>query len=1305
MRGGPGRVGPDAGDRGGGDALPAATEGHGEVAEAAAITVLGDLTASRGGVELDLGGRRQRAVLGLLVVARGDAIAADRLIHLLWADHPPSGPSGALQSYVSHLRRALEPERTARSRASIIIRSGSGYALRVAPDAVDAWRFEELVRRAAAEVDPDARVAVLTAALGLWRGPAFGEYQDEPWAQPEAARLAELREVAREQLIEARLGRGETAVVVPEIEALVAEQPLREERWRLFVLALYRSRRQGDALSALRRAREVLAAELGIDPGPALRALEAEVLRQSPALEAPAPAPSSPVPPPSTPAPAPSTAPTLIPSPAIATVPAIATAPGPSTAAGPGLATGPAPGPGWAPLPARPGGWSAPVPAGDDLVDRDREVAELAACVADAAEAQARLVVIEGPAGIGKSRLLVEARRPAVAGGFRVLTARGSQLEREFAFGAVRQLFEAEVAAATPDHELLTGPAAQAATVFDLGQTGDMPNLWGGRVGPDPRDGRDGGRPGDAPAVPRGDGSLAVLHGLYWLTMRLAAQAPIMLAVDDLQWCDSASLRFLAYLVRRTEGMPVLIVATVRTGERGEDEALLAEVTHDPATVWIRPAPLGRHAVADLVRARLGTDAQDGFVAACHDATAGNPLYLRQLLRALLVEGVRPDSAHAGTVTTIGSRAVSSLVLMRLARMPRESITVARWIAVLGGGAVLPTVAALAGLSDAATAAAVGALARAEVLRDDYPLGFVHPLVADAVYRDLPPGERQLHHDSAARVLYQSGAAPEQIAAHLLQVPHRGDPWVVDVLRRAAARASERGAPDAAASYLARALREQPEPRLRAQVLPELAHAAVLGDGVAAVTHLAQAYAELEAGPLRAEMAQMLTRALTFAGTPGEATRFGYEVADELPAELDDERQGLLGLARIGGYMHDVEAAVWRRQPEPAVSGGGPGARMLASALSWELAIDGTDRARAIELARFAVDGGVLTRADVGLLCVVAGVTLHLADEDTDAVWAESLAYAHQHGSVFGALGANLWRAYCTWGLGDLREAYQLFRIASDQSASWGLAFGAGYANGYAVGVLIDMGDLAGARSLADQVRDTPRPADADRVFAEMHAGLHIAHGRFEEALIALDDSRALMVSARNPGWRPWRSLRARALSGLGRHAAAVELLGEELAAARAWGAPSAVGRTLRLLGELRFVAGDVDGGVDDLREAAALLAPTRSRLEYARALYALAGVSKAAETTVLLGQAADLAWRCGATGMYERIRDRLAVAGAPLARRPAVELTRTERDIVTRQAAGADEREIAEALFVTPQTIHRILASARERRAAHIGG
>ena len=189
------------------------------------------------------------------------------------------------------------------------------------------------------------------------------------------------------------------------------------------------------------------------------------------------------------------------------------------------------------------------------------------------------------------------------------------------------------------------------------------------------------------------------LHGLYWLTSNLAARAPVVIAVDDVQWCDAGSLRFLGYLARRLEGLPLLVVATWRTGERYADEELVQEIAGHPDAVTVRPGPLSSDGAASVVRDRL-EKADDTFVGACFRTTSGNPLLLRQLLRALETEGIRPDASHADTVRAIGSRAVSSMVMMRLRRMPDASRDVARAVAVLGGGATLPMVAAMTGHDD-----------------------------------------------------------------------------------------------------------------------------------------------------------------------------------------------------------------------------------------------------------------------------------------------------------------------------------------------------------------------------------------------------------------------------------------------------------------------------------------------------------------------------------------------------------------------------------------------------------------------------
>ncbi len=870
------------------------------------LGILGPLTASLDGAEIGLGGRRQQAVVAVLLVARGQQVSAERLLDTLWDGTPPPSGAASLQSYVSHVRKALEPDRAPRTPSQVLVSRGSGYALVVEDGDVDAWRFEDLVARAARVPAPTARADLLREALALWRGPVLAEYAGQGWADTEARRLGELRDVARERLLAARLDAGEAAVVVPEAERLLAEEPLREERWRILALALYRAHRQADALDALRRARALLADELGVDPGPALRALEAEMLAQSPSLDAPLPS----VDPVGEPVGEPVVEPAV-----------------------------PDPAPVRVPHQRRPS-------ARPELVDRDAELGQLRTCLGLVLEGVPRVAVIEGPAGIGKTSLLHQVRDDAREAGMTVLSARGSQLEKEFGLGAVRQLFDPALADPSTRSELLNGAAAGAAQVFDATYT-----------------------PVEAPP----ESLFTILHGLYWLTSNLAAHGPVVIAVDDVQWCDTTSLRFLGYLARRLEGLPVLVVATWRTGEQYADDELLHELTVGPDALSVRPAPLSARGTAELVRGRLD-GADEAFASACFRTTSGNPLLLRQLLRALEAEGIRPDASHADTVRAIGSRAVSSMVLMRFRRMPQGNREVARAIAVLGDGASLPMVAAMTGLSDDLTAAATASLARSEVLRPDYPLGFVHPLVEAAVYDDLPLGERELAHDRAAHVLAAAGASPEKVAAHLLPVPPRGDVGVVLQLREAAHRAEARGSTESATAYLRRALLEPPAGDDLPDLLAELGRLEAVVDGVAAIEHLTAAYRSHPDPARRAEVAIMLARTAVFASDRGEATRIAHAALADLADDLVDERQALAGLERISAYMHGLPDH--DPGPAPEVVGAGAGARALAAALSWETLCRGEDRARAIELARFALEDRILQQADPGLLWVVAAMVL-----------------------------------------------------------------------------------------------------------------------------------------------------------------------------------------------------------------------------------------------------------------------------------------------------------------------------------------
>jgi DNA-binding SARP family transcriptional activator len=249
--------------------------------------ILGPLEV-RGDAErpLELGGRKQRALLAVLLLHANRVLSSDSLIGALWGDSPPETAPTALQGYVSQLRKALAP-------AQPIVTRAPGYLLELQEEELDLNRFERLLeeaRRALSEQDPATATAQLRTALALWRGPALGDLAEEPFAHSEAPRLEELRLAAVEERIEAELVLGRNAALVGELESYVAQQPFRERPRAQLMLALYRSGRQAEALAAYREARRVLVDELGIEPGRALQELEQAILRQDPALDLPTPA-------------------------------------------------------------------------------------------------------------------------------------------------------------------------------------------------------------------------------------------------------------------------------------------------------------------------------------------------------------------------------------------------------------------------------------------------------------------------------------------------------------------------------------------------------------------------------------------------------------------------------------------------------------------------------------------------------------------------------------------------------------------------------------------------------------------------------------------------------------------------------------------------------------------------------------------------------------------------------------------------------------------------------------------------------
>jgi DNA-binding SARP family transcriptional activator len=252
--------------------------------------ILGPLEVLRAGRQLHLGRPKQRAVLAILLLHANRVVALDRLVEELWGEQPPPQAIGSLQAYVSHLRRLLEPDRSARTPAGVLLSQPPGYRLVIAPEDLDASRFQALAADGHGLLeagDHRRAAAVLAESLALWRGPVLADFADAPFAQAERQRLEELRLVVLEDRVTAELALGRHGMAAAELEQLVAAHPFRERLHGLRMLALYRSGRQAEALQAYQAAGRTLRDELGIDPGPWLRRLEADILNQSPDLDLP----------------------------------------------------------------------------------------------------------------------------------------------------------------------------------------------------------------------------------------------------------------------------------------------------------------------------------------------------------------------------------------------------------------------------------------------------------------------------------------------------------------------------------------------------------------------------------------------------------------------------------------------------------------------------------------------------------------------------------------------------------------------------------------------------------------------------------------------------------------------------------------------------------------------------------------------------------------------------------------------------------------------------------------------------------
>jgi DNA-binding CsgD family transcriptional regulator len=902
-------------------------------------------------------------------------------------------------------------------------------------------------------------------------------------------------------------------------------------------------------------------------------------------------------------------------------------------------------------------------PPATGLLERERELHAIAGALALGERAEGGFLLIEAPAGMGKTSLLNAATESAAAAGFTCLRARASELERGFAYGCVRQLLEPVVA--NDSDGLFDGAAVLSRPLFDV--TDDAAT----------------------------DG-FALLHGLYWLLNNLAADRPVALMVDDLHWSDPASLQFLAYLAPRLDGMALAVIGATRPREG--DAALLARLATAPEVEVVRPAALTTTATVALCEHELEAEPAPDFAAACHAATAGNPFFLEALLREVHDRNIPPVAGEAGDIREIGPASVAQAVLLRLSGAPSEATGLVRAVAVLGDAGSLREAAALTGLAEEEVMRAADVLAGLGILTLADGLGFTHPIVRQAVYADLGPAERGAAHARAADVLVDTGAAVERIAAQLQEATPAGDAERVALLRQAAHGALARGAPDAAAAWLSRALAEPPPSDVLGELLAELGSAQLRLGSAEAVEHLSSAADELSDPALRAHALRDLANALTVSGQADRSIS-AFETAIEVLAPVD--REGALELeAEL--MAHSQWASVETRGPVAKrldrfadLAGDSRGERLVLASLAAERGRLCDSAADAIAIYERALAGGRLL-AEQNL--DNAGPIYHLvigllecdAYEPVGECLDQMLEIARSRGAVPTVAYATAWCSILNLRRGAVAVAAEDARTALDLLTEYGIELGRGNARALLANALLECGDLDGALRAFRDI-DAPVVLGVTRNFLlRVRSMLHFAHGRPQAGI---DDLRAFVEhdesqGGANPYSFRWRSEVALGLAALGDRDGARALAAEDLEIARRWGSAPGIGIATRAVA----LVSEGEGRIDGLRDAVAVLAPSGAELEHARALLdygaALRRANRRSDARPALDQALAIAERVGALGVAATARVELGAAGGRVDDPHGGELTVSERRVAELAAEGRSNPEIAQALFVTRKTV-----------------
>lgn len=906
------------------------------------------------------------------------------------------------------------------------------------------------------------------------------------------------------------------------------------------------------------------------------------------------------------------------------------------------------------------------------LLERARELVELAGVIEGAGAGDGRLAVVEGPAGIGKTALVELAGERARARGQRVLMARAGQLESSCSYGVVLQWLEREWRRSSG-----AGSADHAAALALLRGRGS--------------------------ALAGEDATFGILNGLYWFVADLASQRPLVLLLDDAQWADLDSLRFVSYLQRRLGGLALGVVVAARVGEAGTAAELLGGLAQGPGARLVAPAPLGEAGAAALLEQAFGEAVGVEFSRACHRATGGNPHYLIELQRALALDGVVPVDAEAGRAARATPTALERYLLERLAALSADALPLAGGMSVLGDGASLRHAARLAALEPRRAAEVARLLVRAGILDSDDPVGFAHPIVHRVILGHLTSVERDEGHLTAARLLLDERASPERVAAHLLLTSPAGREWCVRALRAAAHEAMGRSAAEAAADYLRRADIEPPGVSQQVEVLRELGAAEALVHDARASEHLERALRAASDPRVRAEIALQLAAALLDLFRSVDACR----VLEAALAELDPaerELRGRLQAALVSNAYLDaatVEAGVRVLEACASDAPPGPGGRAIHVQRGMALAHAGGSAAQARELLEAGLadadEHDLAGTFENGVMTMIMAEGFERAGELLERFAALPAARLVRRRAA--SLGTM--RGFLASRLGALGEAELHLRSSLELTPE------ATHPGGWLVvrGLLADVLTVQGNLDEADRILKAgppePWPMHVGTGFAlAARARLRFAQGRTQDGLDDVDvlaRGEAAMGPVA-PALHHWRVDAATALVALDRRPEARTLLASDLELARSYGAPRALGVTLR-------AAGVVEGGqhgLELLTEAVDVLARSPALLERAHALVELGAALRRDNQRRLAREHLDdglrLAQHCGARPLAQRAYDELLASGKHLRRMDLEDrdaLTPAELRIARLAAEGLTNREIARSLYLSVKTIEMHLGRA----------